>query len=61
MFRALAYLEGVGICHRDIKPQNILVDPNSYLLKICDFGSAKKLIKGNLRIIIFFIMLRIFF
>ncbi|CAD8188191.1 unnamed protein product [Paramecium pentaurelia] len=47
MFRALAYLEGVGICHRDIKPQNILVDPNSHILKICDFGSAKKLQKGE--------------
>lgn len=47
MFRSLAYLLGVGICHRDIKPQNILVCPNTHALKICDFGSAKKLIKGE--------------
>jgi glycogen synthase kinase 3 beta len=47
MFRSLAYLEGVGICHRDIKPQNILVDPSTYMLKVCDFGSAKKLVKGK--------------
>jgi serine/threonine protein kinase len=47
MFRSLAYLEGVGICHRDIKPQNILVDPSTYMLKVCDFGSAKKLVKGE--------------
>jgi glycogen synthase kinase 3 beta len=26
MFRAIAYLNGIGISHRDIKPQNILVD-----------------------------------
>lgn len=34
---------GVGICHRDIKPQNILVDPSNLRLKVCDFGSAKKI------------------
>ena len=48
MFRGLAFLLGVGICHRDIKPQNILVDPTTNTLKICDFGSAKKLIKGKI-------------
>mmetsp|Transcript_27480 Transcript_27480/g.31679 ORF Transcript_27480/g.31679 Transcript_27480/m.31679 type:complete len:393 (-) Transcript_27480:205-1383(-) len=47
MFRSLAYIHGCGICHRDIKPQNILVDPNSHVVKLCDFGSAKKLLKGE--------------
>ena len=47
MLRSLAYLKAIGICHRDIKPQNILVDPSSKLLKVCDFGSAKKLVKGE--------------
>jgi len=45
--RALAYLHAVGISHRDIKPQNLLVDPTAQTLKLCDFGSAKKLIKGE--------------
>jgi serine/threonine protein kinase len=45
--RALAYLHHVGICHRDIKPQNLLIDQEKQLIKICDFGSAKKLIKGE--------------
>lgn len=47
MLRSLAYIHTIGICHRDIKPQNVLVDSNSQVLKMCDFGSAKKLIKGE--------------
>lgn len=47
LLRALAQMHAVGICHRDIKPQNLLVDPDSHLMKLCDFGSAKKLIPGE--------------
>lgn len=45
--RALAHIHALGICHRDIKPQNLLVDPKNQQLKLCDFGSAKALVKGE--------------
>ncbi|KAH9610028.1 hypothetical protein KSS87_008317, partial [Heliosperma pusillum] len=48
IFRGLAYIHTVpGVAHRDIKPQNLLVDPLTHQLKICDFGSAKVLVKGE--------------
>eukprot|EP00922_Rhytidocystis_sp_ex-Travisia-forbesii_P059566 GHVS01088331.1.p1 GENE.GHVS01088331.1~~GHVS01088331.1.p1 ORF type:complete len:568 (+),score=66.72 GHVS01088331.1:745-2448(+) len=47
MCRSLAYIHYLGICHRDIKPQNLLVDTNTHVLKLCDFGSAKRLTPGE--------------
>ncbi|KAH9314488.1 hypothetical protein KI387_023115 [Taxus chinensis] len=45
--RSLAYIHGLGISHRDIKPQNLLVNPHTHQVKLCDFGSAKILVKGE--------------
>ncbi|KAK4483450.1 hypothetical protein RD792_010637 [Penstemon davidsonii] len=46
--RALNYMHRViGVCHRDIKPQNLLVNPHTHQLKLCDFGSAKMLVPGE--------------
>lgn len=45
--RSLTYIHSLGICHRDIKPQNLLLNAQTHETKLCDFGSAKMLIKGE--------------
>lgn len=46
----MTYIHSLGICHRDIKPQNLLVDPQTHSLKVCDFGSAKRLVRGEINV-----------
>ncbi|KAG9509051.1 Glycogen synthase kinase-3 beta, partial [Fragariocoptes setiger] len=47
LFRSLNYIHSMDICHRDIKPQNLLLNQDTGVLKLCDFGSAKSLIRGE--------------
>ena len=47
MLLSIKYIHSIGITHRDIKPQNILVDQKTNIIKLCDFGSAKKLVQGQ--------------
>ena len=45
--QALEYLEKIRLMHRDIKPDNILVDVYTNRLVLADFGSAKFLKDGE--------------
>ena len=47
MLSSLKYIHSKGIAHRDIKPQNILVNAKNNKIKLCDFGSAKKIEQGQ--------------
>jgi glycogen synthase kinase 3 beta len=49
VLRGLAYMHGKGFAHCDIKPQNLLVDGRTHTLKICDFGTTKRLAFGHKR------------
>jgi serine/threonine-protein kinase PRP4 len=40
MLLSLKHLKNNGILHADIKPDNILIDRNRKVVKICDFGSG---------------------
>lgn len=38
---AIAYMHSIGLCHRDIKPDNILYDAKGKNIKIIDFGVSR--------------------
>jgi len=43
IMRGLNFMHSRGIVHCDLKPQNCLLDGKSHTMKICDFGTAKRL------------------
>jgi len=47
IFSGLAHIHSKGIAHRDIKPDNILVNLNERKVAIADLGSAKPINDGS--------------
>lgn len=47
LINTLVYIHSQNICHRDIKPDNILYDHTNKKIKIIDFGISKKIIERD--------------
>jgi len=43
LVRGTAYMHGRGYIHCDMKPQNLLLEGKSHGLRICDFGTARRM------------------
>lgn len=41
MLSGIAYCHARRVLHRDLKPQNLLIDRNNCFLKLADFGLAR--------------------
>ena len=46
VFQILVYLKTKSIVHRDIKENNILINPQNLQIKLIDFGVSKLLESG---------------
>ena len=38
LFSGLEYIHVSGVCHRDVQPQNLLLNPDTGVLKIYNFA-----------------------
>lgn len=44
LVQAIQYIHQQGICHRDLKPDNVLINPKTKEIKLTDFNISKRFI-----------------
>lgn len=49
LLKSIYYCHKNNIIHRDVKPENLLVDPKTNHMKLCDFGFARALPSSKAR------------
>ncbi|CAD8047243.1 unnamed protein product [Paramecium sonneborni] len=47
LLKSVRSLHSCGICHRDIKPDNVLINLNDYTVKLIDFGVSRRFVTFN--------------
>lgn len=47
LLRAVGHLHGLGIVHRDVKAENVLVSADLERLKLTDFNTARSILEGH--------------
>jgi len=47
LIRALQHCHTLGVCHRDVKIENVLIDEHTLEISLCDFGFATFFRKGE--------------
>lgn len=47
MLEGLDYCHSHGIIHRDVKPSNMVIDENTQILKLIDFGLSEFFVPGK--------------